>query len=119
MDKLKELRQLRAATFEKLEKLEEGSDDWTDEQRIEFDELNDEYVKLDKDIERLEKVQTRRAYLNEPAPTDDPPPVIEMGEGPQDRGFENFNDHLSAIINASVQGGYVDERLRRDADDKN
>lgn len=109
MKTLVELRQERAEVVKKMEALTEVQD-WTDEQRDAFDALEVQAGDLDRDIERLEKVDARKAHLAEPAPTNVPTPGIEPGDAPEDRSFDDFGEQLSAIHRAAVTG-YRDPRL--------
>lgn len=110
MDRLQELRQKRAAVVKEMDALT-AVEDWTDEQRDNFDNLKADADKLDADIARLEDVAKRKAHLKEPAPTNEPEARIELGDGPADKGFEHFGDFLAAVRSAGMSGSRVDERL--------
>jgi HK97 family phage major capsid protein len=56
-------------------------------------------------------VEARKAHLAQPAPTNEPASVIEIGDGPADRGFEHFGEFLHAVRFAGSSGGVIDERL--------
>ena len=112
MKNLKELRQERAQVVKDMEKLTKV-DDFTDEQRSEFDGLEARAAELDKDIERLERVAERKVHLAKPAPDNDPEPRIEIGDGPEDRKFESFGDQLRAVHRAAI-GTHTDPRLGRE-----
>jgi HK97 family phage major capsid protein len=109
MKTLAELRLERAEVVKSMDALTKA-DDWTDEKRTEFDELKARADELDTDIARLEDVEARKVHLAQPAPTNDPPPVIGIGDAPEDRTFDTFGEQLGAIHRAAV-GGYEDPRL--------
>jgi len=109
MEKLQELRQKRVEVVKQMDALT-AVEDWTDEQRTEFDNLRAQADKLDEDISRLEDVEARKAHLAAPAPTNVPTPGIEPGDGPEDRKFESFGEQLSAVAIAA-RSGHRDPRL--------
>jgi HK97 family phage major capsid protein len=114
MKTLAELRKERAEVVDKMDALTKAEDF----DRDEFDKLKTRADELDTDIARLEDVEARKAHFAERAPNQEDPPKIEFKDGPADRGFQSFDEHLGAIIQASADGGHVDERLRRAAGDK-
>ena len=109
MKNLAELRLERAEIVKKMDVLTEV-EKWTDDQRAELDGLKAEAIGLDEDIARLEDVEARKVHLTKPAPTNGPKPIIEIGDGPADRGFESFGEQLIAVHRAEV-AGYRDPRL--------
>lgn len=110
MSNLNELRQKRSQIVKDMEALT-AVDDWTDEQRSAFDDLEANAAKIDEDISRLEKAEARKAHLAEPAKTNETEVRIEVGDGPADKGFEHFGDFLAAVRSAGMSGGRRDERL--------
>jgi HK97 family phage major capsid protein len=105
---LEELRKRRGEIASRMKELvREGI---SDETREEFDKLEAESKTVVGDIHRLEGLDAEERELAKPAPTNDAPPVIEVGDAPEDRKFENFGDQLSAIHRAEVSG-YRDPRL--------
>ena len=82
----------------------------TDETREEFDKLEAESKTVIGDIRRLEGLDAEERELAKPAPTNDPPPVIEVGDAPEDRKFETFGEQLRAVATDAL-GGYRDPRL--------
>jgi hypothetical protein len=111
MKTLAELRLERAEVVKKMEALTKV-EPFGEDQRTEIDELKTQADGLDEDIARLEDVEARKIHLTQPAPTNDPPPIIEIGDAPEDRGFESFGEQLSAVHRAAVTG-YRDPRLAR------
>jgi len=105
---LQELRKRRGEIADRVAEL--VKDGITDENREEFDNLRAEAKTVAADVERLEEFEVEQRHLAQPAPTNDAPPVIEVGDAPEDRKFESFGDQLSAIHRATV-GNYRDPRL--------
>lgn len=103
---LEQMRKRRVAIATRMRAIADG--DITDELRTEFDALTAEDDKLAEDIRRLERLEANERDLATPQ---DPPTRIEMGDAPQDRGFENFGEFLRSVRMAGVAGGRVDERL--------
>ena len=112
MNKLMALRQKRAEIVKGMDALTEA-EEFGDEQRTAFDELKAQANKIDEDISRIEDVATRKAHLGESAPTNDPTPGLEVGDGPEDRKFKSFGEQLQAVHRAQVSG-YRDPRLAED-----
>jgi len=112
MDNLQKLRQKRAEVVKKMDALI-AAEEFGPEQRTEFDILKGQADEYDKDISRIEDVATRKAHLSEPAPTNDPTPGLEIGDGPEDRKFNSFGEQLQAVHRAAI-GTHTDPRLGRE-----
>ena len=94
--KLSEIQKRLAAVIDEMDELKEVGFDKSG--RDEFDALEIEAARLQdliEDEERLDKHSKRKAWAGETKPDDKP--KIEMGDGPSDRGFRSFDDHLEAI----------------------
>ncbi len=114
---LEQLRKKRGEIAARMKELvREGI---TDETREEFDKLEAESKTVVGDIHRLEGLEAEERELAMPAPTNDPKPRIEIGDGPEDRGFESLGDNIRAILHASAPGGQVDPRLMPAVGDPN
>lgn len=104
--KLNDLRRQRASAFDEMEKLT-GVEEWDEDTRQQFEDLKSRVDVLDADIKRLEEFDVARRDLDKPVPT----PGLELGDGPEDRGFKNMGECARAIIVAGTPGGDVDPRL--------
>ena len=105
---LQELRKRRGEIASRMKELvREGI---SDETREEFDKLEAESKTVVGDIRRLESLDVEERELAQPAPTNDPTPGLEIGDGPEDRKFTSFGEQLQAVHRAQVSG-YRDPRL--------
>ena len=104
--KTNELRQQRASLVDEMGKLAE-IEEWDDETRDKFEDLKSRADALEADIKRLEEFDKVRRDLNRPVPTEG----LEVGEGPEDRKFNNIGECARAIIVAGTPGGSTDPRL--------
>ena len=105
---LQELRKRRGEIASRMKELvREGI---SDETREEFDKLEAESKTVVGDIRRLESLDAEERELAQPAPTNDPTPGLEIGDGPEDRKFKSFGEQLQAVHRAQVSG-YRDPRL--------
>ena len=105
---LQELRKQRGEIASRMKELvREGI---SDETRDEFDKLEAESKTVVGDIRRLESLDAEERELAQPAPTNDPTPGLEIGDGPEDRKFKSFGEQLQAVHRAQVSG-YRDPRL--------
>ena len=108
---LQELRKRRGEIASRMKELvREGI---SDETREEFDKLEAESKTVVGDIRRLESLDAEERELAQPAPTNDPTPGLEVGDGPEDRKFKSFGEQLQAVHRAQVSG-YRDPRLAED-----
>jgi HK97 family phage major capsid protein len=106
MDKINELRRQRASLIDEMDELTKV-EEWEEDHREKFDGLKARADALEADIERLKVLEETRRDLNRPAPTEG----LEIGDGPEDRGFDSFGECLRAVIAADTPHGNVDPRL--------
>ena len=112
MDKLRELKQKRAAAIKEmrsmLDKAEAEKRDLSEEEQAKYDGLNDEVEARAAAIEKEERVRALEANLDEP---ENEPIKNEPGKT-EERKFGSFGEQLSAIISASNPSTRkVDDRL--------
>lgn len=99
MKTLKELLEQRAKLVADLDKIAK-SDDVTDEQRAEFDKIEDQIETLDGDIARAKKLEQRRSEAAAQVPADDEDGQGDSAAG-QARSQNPFNDRpMSAAVPA-------------------
>lgn len=99
MSKLKELRERQGAINEELTALTSG-EGFTDEQRTQFDTLEDELKVVEADIVRFEKVETQKR--SNPTPT--PKPVVLDKSQSEERELSKFS-FTKFLRDASSKGG--------------
>ncbi len=110
MDRLKELKQARAALIKDgrkmLDKAEEEKRSFNEDEQIKYDDLMSEVETKKVAIETEERQIALESgienYSNEP---------IRNKPEPETKGFKSFGEQLQAVVNASRAGGIVDQRL--------
>lgn len=81
----------------------------TDENRGEYDTIEQEAETLRADLTRIENQEKRNKWASQPA--SEPEVRIEMGDAPADKGFPSFGEFLQSVRAAGSSGGRIDERL--------
>lgn len=110
MDKLKQIKQDRAALIKEgrkmLDKVEEEKRSFNEDEQKKYDELMSDIetkkIAIETEERQIALESGMEEYSNEP---------IRNKPEPETKGFKSLGEQLQAVVNASRPGGNVDQRL--------